>query len=197
MTDERLGDLLAVVAMLPRGSGVVFRHYSLPPRQRRALFVQVRRIAMRRQLTLVVAGPDRRLRGAGLHGGWHGRSGKHRGGLRTVPVHDAREMTLARRLRADLVFVSPVFATRSHPGARPLGVVRLGLMLGAMRTRAVALGGMDAARWRRVRVLKLHGWAAIDALNHAASPRRRPGSRPLVIKTVRNEKGAGPRPLPG
>ena len=150
MTDERIGDVRAAVAALPRGSGVVFRHFSLPKLERRALFAQVRRIARRRQLTMVVEGTDRTLRGDGLH---------------MMRAHDARELHLARRARAELVFASPVFATRSHPGARTLGVVRLGLMLGAMRSRAVALGGMNATRWKRVRALELHGWAAIDGLN--------------------------------
>lgn len=159
MTDERIGDVLAAVAALPRGSGVVFRHYATPARQRRALFVAVRRVAARRRLVLVVAGTDPTLRGDGRHGRTMG------GGVRTMAVHDRRELRVARALGVDLVFASPVFATRSHPGARVLGVVRLGLMLGAMRGRAVALGGMDAARWRRVRALGLHGWAAIDGLS--------------------------------
>ena len=161
MTDERIADLPAAVAALPRGSGVVFRHYSLPQRQRRALFKRVRRIASRRQLTLVVAGDTH-----GLHGhGRHDRSPRASVGIRTVAVHDKRELQAAQRTGADLVFASPVFATRSHPGARTLGVVRLGLMLGDLRTRTIALGGMNPRQWRRVRALGLHGWAAVDGLS--------------------------------
>lgn len=161
MTDERIADLLAVVGALPRGSGVVFRHYALPQRERQVLFAQVRAIAARRRLMLVVAGNVRGLRGDG----YYGRSRKAGPGIRTVPIHSPRELRQARLMRADLVFVSPVFATRSHPNAKPLGVVRLGLMLGTSRRRAIALGGMNTARWWRVRSLGLHGWAAIDGLS--------------------------------
>jgi thiamine-phosphate pyrophosphorylase len=70
---------------------------------------------------------------------------------------------LARRIAADLIFVSPVFATRSHPGAKPLGRARLGLLVGNQRARTIALGGMTAQRAQSLSALRLHGWAAIDA----------------------------------
>lgn len=160
MTDERIDDLPAVVAALPRGGGVVFRHYSLPSPARAALFAQVRRVAVRRQLTLVVAGPP--LRGSdGRHNAPPGKATR----IHTAAVHNARELRAARQSRADLLFVSPVFATRSHPNAKPLGVARLGLLLGSLRSDAIALGGMNARNWRHLRALGLHGWAAIGGLS--------------------------------
>ncbi|WCT73196.1 thiamine phosphate synthase [Sphingomonas naphthae] len=159
MTDERQGEALWVaLRRLPKGSGVVFRHYSLPPAERRALFDRVRRIARARRLVLVLAGPPRLARGWRADGA-HGRS-PHRspGLLRTAPVHDRRELVVAGG--ADLLFVSPVFATRSHLGARGLG--RIGFHALARRTRqpVAALGGMTA---RRARSLGGVRWAAIDA----------------------------------
>jgi thiamine-phosphate pyrophosphorylase len=57
MTDERQGEALwRAVDRLPRGSGIVFRHYSLPPRERSALLARLRRRAMKRGLMLVLAG---------------------------------------------------------------------------------------------------------------------------------------------
>lgn len=95
-------------------------------------------------------------------GGIHNRPTRGRG-LKTFAVHDWRDAVVAQRAGANLAFVSPVFTTRSHPGAPALGVVRLGLLLRAVRVPAVALGGMDVRRFRRLRGLSLHGWAAIDA----------------------------------
>jgi thiamine-phosphate pyrophosphorylase len=58
MTDERLGDaLFAAIQALPRGSGIVFRHYATPAVQRRQLFDQVRRLARTRRLMVILAGP--------------------------------------------------------------------------------------------------------------------------------------------
>src|SRR5690606_35566678 len=44
MTDERQGETLwAALDRLPRGAGVIVRHYSLPMRARRRLFARFRR----------------------------------------------------------------------------------------------------------------------------------------------------------
>ena len=160
MTDERMGEgLWAALERLPRGGGVIFRHYATASVERREIYARVRKVARKRRLTLVVAGP--RLPGAD---GSHGRGATRRGGLATRAVHTRTEAISAVRAGADLIFVSPVFATRSHPGVRALGAVRMGLMLRGIDIPAIALGGMmDARRFRRVAPLKLHGWAAIDA----------------------------------
>ena len=162
MTDERIVDLPGAVARLPKGSGVVFRHHSTDAPVRRALFDRIRRIARCRGLTLLLADTPTRARAWGADGAHH-RSMLSSIGLRTVAVHGLRELHLARRAKADLVFVSPVFPTRSHPDARTLGPVRMGLMIGDQRRRVVALGGMTARKFRQLKGLNLHGWAAIDA----------------------------------
>ena len=162
MTDERLGEALwTALAALPRGSGVVFRHYATEPGKRRRMFAKVARIARSRRLVLVRAGADVMRDEVGTHN----RTPRTRG-LKTRAVHTQADWVASGRPPADLVFVSPVFATRSHPAARPLGVVRLGLLIRGLRARGVpvvALGGMTAARFRRLRGLGVHGWAAIDA----------------------------------
>lgn len=148
--------LWSALARLPRGSGVVFRHHATPAAERRRLFARIRRIAQARRLVLVRAGTQAMPGEHGVHNG----SGR---GLLTRSVHSVPEAIAARRGGADLVFVSPVFATRSHPGARTLGAVRLGLLLRATEMPAVALGGMDARAFRRLRGLGVWGWAGIDA----------------------------------
>ena len=59
--------------------------------------------------------------------------------------------------------MSPIFATRSHPGNRTLGPVRFGLLARRSKASIVALGGMDGRRARRLRALGATGWAGIDA----------------------------------
>lgn len=152
MTDPRMGDALwTALERLPRGSGIVFRHYGVPGR--RALYDRVAKIARRRGLLLVAAG---------LRGSRHVHNGSHRGtGVRTAAAHSRREAIQAIRAGADLLFVSPVFETRSHPGARTLGRVRFGLLVRDLSVPVIALGGMTAARMRGLPGTR--GWAAIDA----------------------------------
>jgi len=155
MTDERMGDALwQAVARLPRGSGIVFRHYATPAAERRRLFARLLRIARRRGLVLVRAG-ETRLPG---EMGTHGRRGR---GITTWPAHSRREAVRGVRHGADALFVSPVFATRSHPGAPALGARRAAAIVRGLPTRAIALGGMDARRYARL--TGFDGWAAIDA----------------------------------
>ena len=164
MTDERIGEeaLLSAVARLPRGSGVVFRHYSIPVSQRRALFVRVRRLTRRRGLMLLLAGDPALVRRWGADG-WHGRAAA-RGVIRSAPVHDRRELRHAISTRANLVFVSPIFPTRSHPGAPVLGTMRFAALAAFAPMPVIALGGMTPRRARALTPLGAYGWAAIDAL---------------------------------
>ncbi len=158
MTDERIGEALwDALERLPRGGGVVFRHYGLPSGERRALFERVAAVARRRGLVLVRAGVDSLGRG---EAGVHGRGRRSRPGLRTLSAHNRKELIASIRAGADAVFVSPAFATRSHVSARPLGRVRFGLMIAGCPVPVIALGGMTAAR---AKGLRAHGWAAIDA----------------------------------
>jgi thiamine-phosphate pyrophosphorylase len=162
MTDERGGDPVALARVLPPGAGIVFRHHETPPSERRVLFDRVRHVARQRRLVLVLAGTPNQAQAWGADGAHH-RSTLPSRGLRTVAVHDRRELAVALRARANLFFVSPVFATASHPKARPLGVARFGLLIGGHRQRAIALGGANPNNFSKLRGMKSHGWAAIDA----------------------------------
>ena len=165
MTDARFGeDLLPAIRRLPVGSGVIFRHYHLAPDEQRALFGAVRRICRRRGHMLVIAGTE--IMALRWHAdGFHGRSGQSRSHLpRTAPVHDRAELREALRNRADLLFISPLFSTASHPGGRPLGRLAFNALAKQCGSAGViALGGMDYARAQTLNQRLVHGWAAIDA----------------------------------
>jgi len=157
MTDERMGDgLWRALKRLPRGSGIVFRHYATPPAERRRLFRRVAAIARARGLVLVRAG-DGPL---GAEAGTHGRPGR---GLVTWPAHDRAEALRAARAGADLVFVSPVYPTRSHSDAPALGPRAARRLAAGLPVRVVALGGVTPKRGRVLIAAGLWGWAAIDA----------------------------------
>ncbi len=169
MTDERVSDarLLAAVARLPRGGGgILFRHHATGAKARRALFDRVAAIARRRRLVLLLAGSARQAKAWGADG-WHGRD--HRGGVRrmlhSAPVHDARELVAARRGGADMIFVSPLFVTRSHPGARVLGRVRFAVLAVHAPMVVMALGGVRAVHRYGLRGIGADGWGAIDGLS--------------------------------
>jgi len=147
----RAPDPLAAITQLPPGlCGVVFRHDDAPGRM--TLGRQVARLCRARRLALVVAG-DARL-AAALGAGLHLRGGRQAGWikpprLRTASVHNAAQAVRARRAGVAAAFISPVFATASHPGASvlgPLGWRRLARL--ARPIRSLALGGIGGANIR-------------------------------------------------
>ena len=160
LTDPRLGDgLQAAVRKLPTGSGVVFRHYQLATDERLLLFRQIKRICRQRGHILVLAAQE-----DWSADGVHGRERFRPTQILTMPVHSVREIRNAHKLGANLMFLSPVFATRSHPGARALGVMqfsRLAQLAGP--AKIIALGGMSRNKARTITNRIAHGWAAIDA----------------------------------
>lgn len=168
VTDRRTDAVLAsALARLPRGAGVIFRHYHLAPPERAARFRAVARLARRRGLVVAWSGSARAARGLGAQACYGPAAllargpGAESGMARLLTVHSLREIGAAGRARADAVLLSPVFATRSHPGGEVLGAVRFRLLAARSLVPVLALGGMDA---RQARGLKGFGWAAIDGL---------------------------------
>lgn len=181
-SDERAQSGLAqLAALLPPGSGIIFRHDALASGPRWRLLRRLMRTARARGLVVLLAGePDMAWRwGAdGVHlrqrDADRTKQARRLGLLVTMPVHDGREARGARRAGADAVFISPLYPTRSHPGARALGPaawLRLARLSGA---QPVALGGMTESRRRALnRASGIGaGWAAIDAWDEKAAKRR-------------------------
>jgi len=140
---SRGGNFLSALSRLPRGlCGVVFRHDDAPDRT--VLGQRLAAICRARGIALVVAG-DARL-AALMHAGVHLRGGAWPAlvrvpGLRTASAHNAAQCLVARRAGANIIFLSPVFSTASHPGGRALGVYRWRRLAGA-ETEIYALGGI-------------------------------------------------------
>ncbi len=160
--DAGLEDALA---RLPRGSGLIYRHYHLEGPERLARFRALRRIARARGHTVVLADSALTARewGAdGIYGAPRALWPRRAGLIHLATAHDMAELGLAARLGADAALLSPVFPTRSHPGGAVLGGVRFRLLARQSGLPVIALGGMSAAK---ARALRWHRWAAIDGLS--------------------------------
>ena len=141
ITDERIGpELLQRIRRLPRGTGVLIRHHGLPPPERRALLRQVRTIAGSRGLVVLDDAKGRVAR-----------------------VHSMQELRRALPAGPDLLFLSPLFPTRTHPDWEPLGRMRAAALVRIAKQPVLALGGMDAGRFSHLKKLGFSGWGGIDA----------------------------------
>ena len=79
----------------------------------------------------------------------------------------------ARRNNAQILLLSPVYATKSHKGARPLGPLAFNRLatLGQGRMM-IALGGMTARKAAMFNKALVNGWAGIDAFQKQTRPKR-------------------------
>lgn len=170
MESARLPDPEAAVAGLPLGSAVILRDYDAPDRAARA--VSLARLCRSHGLRLLVAGDARLAVAVGAHGlhlpeglvrGSDRRWGLWRkpGWLVTAAAHSPGAIARARRTGVDAVLLSPVFETASHPGAPALGSLLFAAWTRKARIPVYALGGMTAARTRRLTGSGAAGIAAI------------------------------------
>ncbi len=77
--------------------------------------------------------------------------------------HDAEELERAAALGADFATLSPVCATASHPGVRPLGWERFAHLVAGARLPIYALGGVGPDDLERARAAGAQGVAGIRA----------------------------------
>ncbi len=177
MTDEvRLADPLPAARALPAGSAVILRHYGAPDRE--ALARRLAAVARERGLLLLV-GEDpalaRRIGAAGVH--LPERAAARARAVRwcaewlvTTAAHSPAALRKAAAAGADAALLSPVFATVSHPGVRPLGPQRFAALAKASPIPVYALGGIGRGEARLLGASGAIGIAAIGGLIPPALP---------------------------
>lgn len=159
-TDDSDRDWLAAAQKLPQGSIVVLRGT-----QRAALLAGLHPLPVR---LLVADDPALAAQADGLHlperraheaAHWRMR---YPDWIITASAHSLRALMTMRHV--DAAFLSPVFATTSHPGARPLGPLRAAMIAAHAQIPVYALGGVDT---RNAGLLPpaFSGIAAITALS--------------------------------
>ena len=164
LSDARNDAVLeAVLRRLPRGSGFVYRHYHLGPAARRARFDAVRQVARSADHRVILSGDVATALAWGADGVY---GATETLGDETVEryatVHDEHEIAAANAAGVAGVFLSPVFATCSHPGGDVLGEHRFLALAALSKVPVIALGGMNRAR---ARALGWRRWGAIDGLS--------------------------------
>ena len=157
----------------PAGTAVIFRDYDAPARARRARTLAA--LAQARGLIFLIgvgsAGDVDLARAIGANGvhlpsrllqngpPWTRRAVA--GGVVTAACHGAHELRLAAELGADAAFLSPVFPTASHPGARSLGADSFRALAAASPLPVLALGGVDETNARALAGPGVAGFGAI------------------------------------
>lgn len=85
------------------------------------------------------------------------------GKLLSCACHNVAQLSQAESLQADLLTLSPVEPTKSHPGVEPVGWQKFSEMIDEFTVPVFALGGMGREDIRRARGLGGQGVAGISA----------------------------------
>jgi len=166
--DVRTPDPLAAIKKLPEGCGVVFRQYEAEDRAELAARI-VAACRMDARMCLVAGGPAlaAEVGADGIHLPEHmlrELTERPDASHVTTAAHDKEAIAHAERLAIDAVFVSPVFASESHPGRKSLGAAQFNQLVAATQVPAYALGGITNANARDLERSGATGLAAIGAL---------------------------------
>jgi len=86
------------------------------------------------------------------------------GMLVSAACHDAHQVLHAKRIGVDLLTISPVLPTQTHPDAIPLGWPRFAELAALAQLPVYALGGMTEQQLPLARAAGATGIAAIRAL---------------------------------
>lgn len=164
----RTPDPLTLAEALPRGAGLVYRHFGASDAPQIA--AELARIARRRGLKLLI-GQDFRLASAVGADGVHlpERMASLSGALRrahpdwivTSAAHSGRA---ARLSDGDAVVISPAFASRSASAGPPLGSLKVAQLIRIAGKPVYALGGITGQTAKRLRMTGIVGLAAVDGL---------------------------------
>ncbi len=170
MTDcERVRNPADACSNLPAGSIVICRDYHHTDRV--GLAEELRAVTRERNQFFMVAKDyelAHRVGADGFHMPEHQlKTPPNLAGFSLVSAacHTRRSLKVAERLALDFAMVSPVFATKSHPGAKTLGVHRLKRMLDGVKVPVAALGGVNMQTAGALMDIPLIGIAAISAFS--------------------------------
>lgn len=167
----RTPDPAAVAERLPRGTGVIYRHFGLQDAETTARVLAD--VARRRGLVLLIgrdAALAARVGAAGVHLPERDAAraqllrARHPRWIVTAAAHSPRAIRQAEAARADAVLLSAAFPSRSPSAGAPLGSIRLAQWVRAARLPVYALGGVNARTAGRLAATGVAGFAAIEGL---------------------------------
>ncbi len=144
---------------------MIFRDYDAP--NRAGLARRLSAIARGRGVLFLVGadvGLARTVGASGVHlPRWAPPPGDCAGMIVSRACHDGDDLERAAAIGANVALLSPVFPTRSHQGAKALGVETFKALAADARLPVLALGGVDERNARRLAGPNVAGLAAIGA----------------------------------
>tara|TARA_Y100001970_G_C14249253_1_gene870575 strand:+ start:1208 stop:1792 length:585 start_codon:yes stop_codon:yes gene_type:complete len=162
-------DPYTILNQLPKNSGIVFRDYNAP--KRKYMAAKMADFCRKKNLVLII-GADTKLAlqvgAAGVHIPEFNKQTlpylktQKPKWIISTSVHDYRAYRKVNALGANIIFLSPVFETISHPGRRPLGRLYISRLVRKFGVFSIALGGINTKTVCDLSGTGVNGIAAIS-----------------------------------
>ncbi|MBL41681.1 MAG: hypothetical protein CMM49_03355 [Rhodospirillaceae bacterium] len=167
--NSRNPDPYTILNQLPKNSGIVFRDYFIQKRNYKA--AKMAEFCRKKQLILIIGGDAKlalQVGAAGVHIPEFNKQilpylkSKNSNWIISTSVHDRRSYRKVQTLGANIIFLSPVFNTSSHPDKRPLGKLYISRLVREFGVFSIALGGINSKTACSLTGTGVNGIAAIS-----------------------------------
>lgn len=168
---KKISDFKKVIKNLPKNSVVIIREYDLAPKEREIFAQEISALARKKDLKVLV-GKDlvlaQKIKADGVHFSDFDKLPlpllRHRNFIFSFSCHSFKSFLSARKLKPDMIFISPIFPTSSHKETKSLGLQYLAKIITKNRNSLpiYALGGVNSTNLKSLKKLGLAGFGAIN-----------------------------------
>ncbi len=167
------------IKKLPKNSAIIIREYHLNDKERLRFAKKIVKLTKKRGIKTLIGKNIALAKEIGADGVHFSDFDKLPINLRTnrkfkknfifsYSCHSERSLQKAYKINPDMVFISPIFKTTSHPGTKALGLKNLAKIAfknknhSYLPLKIYALGGINLVKLKSIRKLPISGFGAID-----------------------------------
>ncbi len=180
-TDRRkIFDFKNVIKNLPKNSAIIIREYDLGKKDRKDFAKKILTLAKDRNDLKILVGKDfalaKEIKADGIHFSdfdklplqFFKKNSFPKKFIFSFACHSLKSLFNSIKIRADMIFISPIFLSSSHPDAKNLGLRNLAKITVQNKKQnylfgnIYALGGIKKENLKMIKKLPLKGFGAID-----------------------------------
>ena len=173
---KRCADLILAIRNLPKNSTVIFREYDLEIKEREEMARKIIKICREKNHKILIGknlALARKLRADGVHFSDRdklpvqifNRKNLPREFILSFACHNFLSVLKSHQIKADIIFISPIFTTKSHPNVSPLGLAQLSKIIRMSKIPIFALGGVNKQNIRILQKVGAQGFGGVEIFN--------------------------------
>ena len=182
---KRCDNLITIIKKLPKNSAVIFREYDLEEEKREKLAREILLICKQKSHKIIIGKNldlATEIKADGVHFSDNDilsskiflqlRNNKKinsKNGTKFIfsfACHNFLSVVKCQKMPVDLIFISPIFATKSHEDLPTFGLQRLSRVLRFSKKPVFALGGINKKNIHIVKKLGASGFGGIETFKY-------------------------------